>query len=100
RPLNLLEQRKLYLRGGRVWVVEDEPTSRLYRFVRRPPAPRVPEGPENCPPNRPSDLPYGRPDCPVGNGGAPAPEPPCPPGSQLLKPQPPGKKPDCQPEKK
>jgi hypothetical protein len=33
RPLNLQEQRKLYLRGGRVWKVSDDPRSPLYRYV-------------------------------------------------------------------
>src|SRR5262249_59880759 len=71
RPLNLAEQRKLYLRGGRVWTVEDEPTSRLYRYVRRLPVPQVPEGLQNCPPNRPSDLPFGRRGWPAGKGRGP-----------------------------
>jgi hypothetical protein len=31
RPLNLAEQRKLYLRGGGVWRVDDDPRSPLYR---------------------------------------------------------------------
>ncbi len=34
RPLNLAEQRKLYLRGGAVWQVDDDPRSPLYRYVR------------------------------------------------------------------
>jgi hypothetical protein len=34
RPLNLAEQRKMYLRDGKVWTVEDEPTSALYRYIR------------------------------------------------------------------
>jgi hypothetical protein len=34
RPLNLQEQQKLYLRGGKVWVVDDDPKSPIYRWVR------------------------------------------------------------------
>jgi hypothetical protein len=36
RPLNLKEQRKLYLRNGRVWRVTDDPRDPMYLF--RPPA--------------------------------------------------------------
>jgi hypothetical protein len=35
RPLNLTEQRKLYLRGGKVWKVSDDPKSALYRLIGR-----------------------------------------------------------------
>jgi hypothetical protein len=40
RPLNLAEQRKLYLRGGKVWKVSDDPGSPLYRLVQPLPPPR------------------------------------------------------------
>jgi hypothetical protein len=33
RPLNLAEQRKLYLRNGDVWRVSDDPADVTYRFV-------------------------------------------------------------------
>src|SRR3954451_14246933 len=33
RPLNLKEQQKMYLRGGKVWAVEDDPCSKLYQYV-------------------------------------------------------------------
>lgn len=37
RPLNLAEQRKLYLRDGAVWTVSDDPLDRTrYRYVGRP----------------------------------------------------------------
>ncbi len=34
RPLNLAEQRKLYMRDGKVWRVSDDPTSPIYRRVK------------------------------------------------------------------
>jgi hypothetical protein len=34
RPLNLAEQRKLYLRDGKVWTVDDDPRSGMYRWVK------------------------------------------------------------------
>src|SRR5262249_23610028 len=34
RPLNLAEQQKMYLRGGKVWGVDDDPRSSIYRFLR------------------------------------------------------------------
>jgi hypothetical protein len=34
RPMNLAEQRKMYLRDGKVWTVDDDPKSPLYRWVR------------------------------------------------------------------
>jgi hypothetical protein len=34
RPLNLEEQKKLYLRGGKVWMVDDDPKSPIYRWVQ------------------------------------------------------------------
>jgi len=34
RPFNLAEQRKLYLRDGKVWRVSDDPASPLYRRVK------------------------------------------------------------------
>jgi hypothetical protein len=36
RPLNAAEQRKLYLRGGRVWTVSDDPGDALYGTPRVP----------------------------------------------------------------
>lgn len=33
RPLNLTEQRKMYMRDGKVWKVDDDPKSPLYRRV-------------------------------------------------------------------
>jgi hypothetical protein len=61
RPLNLAEQRRLYLREGRVWRVDDNPFSPLYRYVRRPPArPRGPQwwlGPPVRLPGCPVDCP-------------------------------------------
>jgi hypothetical protein len=35
RPLNLKEQQKLYLRDGKVWTVNDDPKSPLYRWVQK-----------------------------------------------------------------
>jgi hypothetical protein len=34
RPLNLEEQRKMYLRNGRVWTVSDDPQDPLYHWIR------------------------------------------------------------------
>ena len=34
RPMNLEEQRKLYLRGGKTWTVSDDPASPLYRKLK------------------------------------------------------------------
>jgi hypothetical protein len=34
RPLNLQEQQKLYQRGGKVWTVDDDPMSPIYRWVK------------------------------------------------------------------
>ena len=34
RPMNLAEQRKMYLRDGKVWTVDDDPKSPLYRWLR------------------------------------------------------------------
>jgi hypothetical protein len=34
RPLNLKEAQKLYLRNGKVWTVDDDPRSPLYRWVK------------------------------------------------------------------
>jgi hypothetical protein len=34
RPLNRAEAHKMYLRGGNVWRVDDDPKSALYRWVR------------------------------------------------------------------
>jgi hypothetical protein len=34
RPLNRAEMQKMYLRGGNVWRVEDDPMSPLYRWVK------------------------------------------------------------------
>ena len=34
RPFNLAEQRKLFLRDGKVWRVSDDPASPLYRRVK------------------------------------------------------------------
>ena len=31
RPLNLYEQQKLYLRGGQVWKISDDPEDPMYR---------------------------------------------------------------------
>jgi hypothetical protein len=31
--MNLAEQRKMYLRDGKVWTVDDDPKSPLYRWV-------------------------------------------------------------------
>jgi hypothetical protein len=36
RPLNAAEQRKLYLRGGRVWTVSDDPTDAIFGTPRVP----------------------------------------------------------------
>jgi hypothetical protein len=33
RPLNLKEQQKMYLREGKVWAVDDDPRSALYRYL-------------------------------------------------------------------
>jgi hypothetical protein len=63
RPLNLAEQQKMYLRGGKVWKVADDPSSGLYRYLKPPPR-GVKEELPNCPPNRPSNMPSGKPDCP------------------------------------
>src|SRR5262245_58831026 len=35
RPLNCEEQRKLYLRGGRLWTVSDDPDDPLYGPPRK-----------------------------------------------------------------
>jgi hypothetical protein len=35
RPLNLDEQRKLYLRGGKVWKVSDDPKTGIYKLLER-----------------------------------------------------------------
>jgi hypothetical protein len=34
RPLNKEEQRKLYLRGGKLWTVSDDPADALYSPAR------------------------------------------------------------------
>ncbi len=34
RPMNLQEAQKLYLRNGKVWTVDDDPKSPLYRAVK------------------------------------------------------------------
>jgi len=36
RPLNLPEQRQLYLRHGRLWTVSDDPTAPMYRYLGPP----------------------------------------------------------------
>jgi hypothetical protein len=36
RPLRLEEQQKLYLRGGQVWKVSDDPADLMYRRVGSP----------------------------------------------------------------
>src|SRR5262249_13605544 len=36
RPLNLKEQQKMYLRDGKVWTVDEDTMSKLYRYVRPP----------------------------------------------------------------
>jgi hypothetical protein len=36
RPLNLTEQRKLYLRNGEVWKVSDEPKDPIYNRIKSP----------------------------------------------------------------
>jgi hypothetical protein len=87
RPLNLAEQRKMYLRNGKVWMVDDNPWSGLYRFVRYPKPQRQLE---NCPPGRPADLPGCPPHSPnvvppprgAPANGTPNVQPDCLPGSK------------------
>ena len=33
RPLSLKEQQKMYLHDGKVWTVDDDPRSKLYKYV-------------------------------------------------------------------
>jgi hypothetical protein len=40
RPLNLKEQQKMYLRNGKVWQVDDNPHSPIYRYVKKSLPPR------------------------------------------------------------
>ncbi|MFO0843108.1 MAG: hypothetical protein U0797_12060 [Gemmataceae bacterium] len=45
RPLNLAEQQKLYLRGGAVWRVDDDPRAPLYRLRPLDGLPACPSAP-------------------------------------------------------
>jgi hypothetical protein len=52
RPLNLEEQRRLYLRGNQVWRVSDDPRDPIYRYVGPQPAVQAARRPGTQPTQR------------------------------------------------